>query len=183
VGWLVVLLFCFPASVAPGTEWQPDPSVKVERKAAAILERIRAKPKTERFFDEAYGYAVFPTITRFGFGFGGAYGKGVLFERGELVGDAKFRQFTSGIQAGVRVFGMVVLFEDPEAMEFFKRGRAEFVGQASATLATLGASADPSYHKGVAIFTHTKGGLMVEATISGVKFKYKPRDACDADSH
>ena len=170
VGWLAALLLL--SATGTGADWRPDPAVKVERKTAAALEHFEAKPKAERFFEEAYGYAVFPTITRFGLGFGGAYGKGVLFEQGELAGDAKFWQFTSGIQAGVRVFSMVILFEDAEAIALFKRGRFEFVGQASATLVTLGASADPSYDKGVAIFTRTKGGLMVEATISGVKFSY-----------
>lgn len=48
--------------------------------------------------------------------------------------------------------------------------------------ATAGASAGPatgkqakaSYHKGMAVFVHTKGGLMYEAAIGGQKFNFKP---------
>jgi hypothetical protein len=47
--------------------------------------------------------------------------------------------------------------------------------------ATAGASAGPStiaqakisYHKGMAVFVHTKGGLMYEASIGGQKFGFK----------
>jgi hypothetical protein len=47
---------------------------------------------------------------------------------------------------------------------------------------TAGASAGPAtgkqvkstYHKGMAVFIHTKGGLMYEAAIGGQKFKYTP---------
>ncbi len=161
-------------------EWQPDPTVKLERKTAAAVERFEQKERTERFFEEAYGYVVFPTITRIGLGVGGAYGKGLVFEQGRLVGRGKFSQFTSGVQAGVRVFSMIIFFKDKEAMDLFKRARLEFVGQASVTLVTLGASADPSYNSGVAVFTRTKGGVMFEATISGVKFGYKPFDEAGA---
>ena len=155
-------------------QWQPDPAVRLERKTAAAVERFEKKPRTEVFFEEAYGYVVFPTIKRVGFGLGLAYGKGLVFEQGRLVGQGKFSQFTSGLQAGVRVFSMIIFFKDKEAMDLYKRARLEFVGQASVTLVTVGASADSSYNSGVAVFTRTKGGAMFEATISGVKFGYMP---------
>jgi lipid-binding SYLF domain-containing protein len=161
-------------------DWQPDPTIKLERRTAAAVERFERKPRIERFFEEAYGYVVFSTITRIGLGFGGAGGKGLVFEQGRLVGRGRFSQFTSGIQAGVRFFSMIVFFKDEEAMEIFKRARFEFVGQASVTLVTVGASADPAYNSGVAVFTRTKGGLMFEASISGVKFGYTPFDEAEA---
>ena len=157
-------------------QWEPDPAIKLERKTAAAVEKFELKKSTDRFFEEAYGYVVFPTITRAGVGVGGAYGKGLVFEQGHLVGRGKFSQFTSGIQAGVRVFSMIIFFKDKEALDIYKRARLEFAGQASVTLVTLGASADSSYNSGVAVFTRAKGGAMFEATISGVKFGYKPLD-------
>ena len=174
----VVILSCGFLAAA----WQPDPTVKLERKTAAAVQRFEQQERAERFFEEAYGYVVFPTITRVGVGVGGGYGKGLVFEQGRHVGHGKFLQFTSGIQAGVRVFSMIVFFKDKEAMDLFKRGRLEFVGQASVTLVTLGASADSSYNSGVAVFTRTKGGAMFEATISGVKFGYRPFDEEEASS-
>jgi lipid-binding SYLF domain-containing protein len=160
-------------------QWEPDTAIKLERKTAAAVQKFEQQERTDRFFEEAYGYVVFPTITRVGVGIGGAYGKGLVFEQGHIVGRGKFWQFTSGIQAGARVFSMIIFFRDKEAMDLYKRARLEFVGQASVTLVTLGASADSSYNSGVAVFTRTKGGAMFEATISGVKFGYKPLDETD----
>ncbi len=170
IGLLVAILSCGLLAA----EWEPDPAVKLERKTAAAVERLEQKERTGKFFEEAYGYVLFPTITRAGVGFGGAYGKGLVFEQGRLVGRGRFWQFTSGVQAGVRVFSMIVFFKDKQAMDLYKRSRLEFVGQASVTLATVGASADSSYNSGVAVFTRTKGGAMFEATISGARFGYKP---------
>jgi hypothetical protein len=38
----------------------------------------------------------------------------------------------------------------------------------------LGAQAKASYHKGIVVFTHAKGGLIYEAAIGGQKFSFKP---------
>ena len=38
---------------------------------------------------------------------------------------------------------------------------------------TMGEQAKTSYHKGMAIFVHTKGGLMFEVAIGGQKFSFK----------
>ena len=35
--------------------------------------------------------------------------------------------------------------------------------------------AQTSYHKGMAVFVHTKGGLMCEAAIGGQKFSFKAK--------
>ena len=45
---------------------------------------------------------------------------------------------------------------------------------ASAGPAT-GKQAKASYHKGMAVFSHIKGGLMYEAAIGGQKFKFEPK--------
>ena len=44
--------------------------------------------------------------------------------------------------------------------------------QVSAVAVTLGASADARYDSGVAVFTLADGGLMLEASVGGQKFKY-----------
>jgi hypothetical protein len=31
-----------------------------------------------------------------------------------------------------------------------------------------------NYHKGMAVFVHTKGGLMYEAALGGQKYSFKP---------
>ena len=41
-----------------------------------------------RYFQTAYGYAVFPTIGKGGVGIGGAYGEGHVYEKGKYIGNA-----------------------------------------------------------------------------------------------
>ena len=41
------------------------------------------------FIDDAYGYAVFPSIGKGGIGIGGAHGKGFVYQDGERTGRVK----------------------------------------------------------------------------------------------
>ena len=160
---------------AAHAEWEADTSDKAQAKAANAIVRIREKlPRTEKYFQEAYGYAILPSVTRIGFGFGGAYGKGLLIEANSAVGVTKFWQFTSGIQAGAKNFSMIVFFKDKEAVDNFKAAEIQFLGQAGLAFATVGVAGTPAYNDGVALVTLTNVGLMGEFTISGARFTYKP---------
>ena len=44
------------------------------------------------FIDDAYGYAVFPSIGKGGIGIGGAHGKGSVYQGGERTGTVKMNQ-------------------------------------------------------------------------------------------
>jgi len=145
------------------------------------------------FFENSYGYAVFPTIGKGGVGVGGAHGKGQVYAKGVHVGDTTMSQLTVGFQLGGQAFSQIIFFEDERAFNQFTSSKFEFGAQAtavaitagaSATVATTGNSAGASggrndaksvgeYYRGMAIFTVAKGGLMYEATIGGQKFKYK----------
>ena len=156
-------------------EWQADPTDDRQVKAAAAIEQLRERiPRTHFFFDEAYGYAILPSVTRIGVGFGGAYGRGIVIEQDAVIGTTSFWQFTSGIQAGAKNFSMIIFFKDKEALDYYKTGKLQFLGQAGIDLATIGAHGTPAFNDGVAIVTVTRLGLMAEFTISGGKFRYKP---------
>ncbi|MCO4813016.1 MAG: hypothetical protein KC572_15555, partial [Gammaproteobacteria bacterium] len=144
-------------------------------KAAAAIDRLRERvPRTQAYFEQAYAFAIFPSVTRIGFGFGGAYGRGIVIEGDSLVGRSKYKQFTSGIQAGARNFSMIVFFKDREALEYYQTGKTQFMGQAGIALGSFGAAGTPAYNEGVAVVTVTRLGLMGEFTISGAKFTYEP---------
>lgn len=169
---VAVLLTGHPA----GATWEADAGEKIQVNAARAIAEIRERlPRTEQYFEQAYGFAIFPSVTRVGFGFGGAYGKGIVIEGDVAIGTTKFWQFTSGIQAGARNFSMIVFFKDKEALDYFKTGDLQFMGQAGLAFATVGAAGTPAYNDGVAIATVTRLGLMGEFTISGAKFTYKPQ--------
>ena len=172
----LIVLVCL--AVLPSlavADWAADPADKVQVKANAAVENFRERvPRTAPFFEQAYGYAIYPSITRIGFGFGGAYGKGVVITGGEVAGRTKYWQFTSGIQAGAKNFSMIIFFRDKEALEYFQLGKTQFMGQAGVALATLGAAGTPGYNEGVAVVTLNRLGLMGEFTVSGAKFSYEP---------
>ena len=147
------------------------------------------------FFGDSYGYAVFPTIGKGGIGIGGAYGKGRVYAGGAWKGDTSMSQLSVGFQFGGQAYSQIVFFEDKRAYDEFTSGNFEFSADASAVAITAGASASAgstgsaagasagkkdattvgAYHKGMAMFTVAKGGLMYEAVLAGQKFSYKPR--------
>jgi len=173
----------------------PFASSWAEDKYADTIKVFQAAGESGSFFGNSYGYAVFPTIGKGGIGIGGAYGKGQVYAGGTHVGDTSMSQVTLGLQLGGQAYSQIIFFEDKRAFEDFTSGNFEFGAQASAVAITAGASAGASttgssagasggkndattvgrYHKGMAVFTVAKGGLMYEASIGGQKFNYTPK--------
>ncbi len=168
---LVLICCCLPAAA----QWVADPDNKKQVAAAEAIAQVKERlPRSAPFFTEAYGMAVYPSVTRLGLGFGGATGKGFVIEGDAIVGTSRYWQFTSGIQAGVRSFSMVLLFKDKAAFDYFKQSETQFMGQSGLAAGTKGIAGTPAYNDGVAVFTVTRLGLMGEFTVSGAKFSYQP---------
>ena len=165
-----VLLVWHPA----GAAWEADGGDEIQVKAALAIAEFRERiPRTEQYFEQAYGYAILPSVTRAGFGFGGAYGKGIVIEGDGAIGRTKFWQFSSGIQAGAKNYSMIIFFKDKQALDYFKIGELQFMGQAGLAFAKAGVAGTPAYNDGVAIVTMTRFGLMGEFSAAGGKFSYK----------
>ena len=153
--------------------YYPRDSKLANETEEAIKELYKSNPTIQQHFYDAYGFAVYPKITKGGLGVGGAGGKGLVFEDYKVIGGASLAQATLGLQAGGQQYMEVIFFEDKAALDRFKAGKVKFSGQASAVALKDGASADIDYQDGVAVFTKAKGGLMAEASLGGQKFKYK----------
>ncbi|MBU8849032.1 MAG: hypothetical protein KOO64_05780 [Desulfobacterales bacterium] len=147
------------------------------------------------FFNNAYGYTVFPNVGKGGIGLGGAYGSGRVYKQGKISGTATLMKISVGFQLGGQVFSQIIFFQDKRSYDEFTSGNFEFDGSASAVAITAaaqaqastqgttagaslgpatGKQAETSYSKGMAIFVHTLGGLMYEASIGGQKFSFTP---------
>jgi len=158
-----------PAHSAAATDQQASGTAV----AAAIANFKQADPDIARFFDNAEGYAVFPSVGKGGaWVVGAAYGNGEVYHRGRLVGHSSISQVTIGPQLGGQAYSQIIFFRGRSDLEDFREGNFEFGAQASAVAVTLGASANAGYSDGVAVFTLTKGGLMYEATLAGQKFNF-----------
>lgn len=144
----------------------------VEDAADAKQDFIRTDGLMSNLFSSAYGYAIFPNVGKGGMGIGGAAGKGVVYERGSIVGKAQLTQVSIGFQFGGQAYREVIFFETKADLDRFREDKIEFSAQASAVAATAGASANVKYRDGVMIFTQQKGGLMYEASVGGQKFNF-----------
>ncbi|HEY4341098.1 MAG TPA: lipid-binding SYLF domain-containing protein [Steroidobacteraceae bacterium] len=149
------------------------------------------------YFNDSYGYAVFPTIGKGGLVIGAAHGTGRVYEHGKYIGNTSMNQVSVGAQAGGQAYSQIVFFEDKRALDEFTSGQFAFdagvgavaiTAAAGGTVGTNGASGTASggkkdaltagrYYKGMAVFTIVKGGAMYEATVAGQKFSFKPRAA------
>ena len=147
------------------------------------------------FFENCYGYAVFPGIGKGGFIVGGAHGNGRVYRKGVYVGDASMTQVSVGFQIGGEAYREIIFFQDQRSFDDFTKGSYEFSGDvnavaitagAGASAGTAGASAGASggqkdattagkYYKGLAVFVIVKGGAMAQAAVGGQKFSYKPK--------
>jgi len=159
------------------------------------LKVFKEAGQSASFFSNSYGYALFPTIGKGGFGIGGAHGAGRVYKQGNFIGDTTMTQLSFGLQAGGQAFSQIIFFQDKRALKEFTSGNFEFGAQASAVAITAGAQASTTttgtsagssggknnaktvgkYSKGMATFTVAKGGLMYEASVGGQKFTYKAK--------
>ena len=155
---------------APKTEAQRENLVDEAQTALKSMQNVDTTLAS--FVDRAYGYAIFPNVGKGGFVAGGAYGKGSVYEQGKFIGYADVRQGTVGLQAGGQNFSELIVFENKAALDQFTNNKFSFAANASAIALKPGISKSASFDKGVAVFTHPKGGLMVEAAIGGQQFTF-----------
>ena len=115
----VVLFLSLAAADLAAAGWDS----KRERAALATIEEFKdTNRKMVRLFSETWGYAVFPNVGKGGIGIGGAYGRGVVFEKGTAIGTTKLYQVSIGLQFGGQAYSEVVFFQHKTAMDKFKAG-------------------------------------------------------------
>jgi len=148
---------------------------KDAKEVADAIAVFKGDADLAKWFTAAYGYAVFPSITKAAVVVGGAAGNGRVFEKGAYIGDAHVSQASIGAQLGGQSFSEVIFFETKAALDRFKENKFEMTAGLSAVAAAEGKSKDAKYTNGVAVFTHAKKGLMAEASVGGQKFKFTPK--------
>jgi len=190
-----------PQYEAPPTEAEAAPSETAQTEATHAdshddtIAIFKKSPVVQPFFNTSYGYAVFPNVIKAGIFAGCSYGKGKVYKNDIPVGTSSLNRMSLGFQFGGLAMRQIVFFEDERSFTEFTNGNFEFDFGVNATVVTVGAqakagslgstasaSAGPKtgaqatskYYKGMAVFIHHKGGLMLEATIGGQKFTYEP---------
>ena len=176
---LVALAALSGCSTAPPTanersilEEQSDFALGMMQKQDAGLESLLAN---------AYGYAMFPTVSKGGLIAGGVYGRGVVYQKNVMTGYADLSQATIGGQIGGQTYSELVVLENEAAMNRFKTGKLTFETNLSAIALQTGTAKAARYKDGVIAFVKMQGGLMAEATVGGQQFTYIPKSAAERE--
>jgi lipid-binding SYLF domain-containing protein len=111
-----------------------------------------------------------------------------------LVGTSVLVESSAGWSLGVQVASEIIFFEDEAAYNKFTSGSFEFSAGAKVAVVTMGADSsarttgaskstgvtgskstvEGGYHHGMATFVVLKMGAMVDVSVSGQKFSFKP---------
>lgn len=156
----------------------PTPEARDELFQRAEAERQEWKnidPSMEAFVRKHHGFVFFPEVTKAGVGFGGGYGRGIVYEQGQHIGYADLTQASVGFQLGGQTYSEVIVFQDKDAMDRFKRNPLDFGAIASAVIASNFAATNARFVDGVAVFIRPITGAMAEATIAGQRTTFLPK--------
>ena len=126
------------------------------------------------FFEQSEIVVVYPTNVRAGMGFGAAYGYGLVYRDGEIIGRSRMYQVSVGANLGGQIYRQILFFKTERAFEQLMGGLMEFAGQANVAVATLGMSSTPSFNTEVALFTQLRSGLLIEGSVGGHRYAYWP---------
>jgi lipid-binding SYLF domain-containing protein len=160
-------------ATAPAT--REDKAALIAEAASRWQQMRAADPSLGALVQRGYGYALFPDVGKAALGVGGAYGRGVVYERGQHVGYADLTQGTVGVQVGGQSFSELLVFEHKVALDHFKAGQFGFAAGASAVALKSGVATNPPFIDGVAVVVQPIGGVMVEAAIGGQQFTYQAK--------
>jgi lipid-binding SYLF domain-containing protein len=162
-------------SCATAPASREDKAALVAAAATRLQQMSREDPAVGALVQRGYGYALFPDVGKAGLGVGGAYGRGVVYERGQHVGYSDLTQGSVGVQAGGQSFSELLVFENKAALDRFKTGRVSFAADASAVVLKSGVATNATFVDGVAVVVQPIGGVMVEAAIGGQQFTYQAK--------
>lgn len=168
---LVALLVLSMTSQFSMAQTEESNAERIQDSKNVLAKMIKKSPSLQSYYDQSYGYAIFPKVTKVGVSLGVAAGKGIVFKNHLAISTSKLKQLTFGLQFGAQKYREVIFFQSEKDFDQFMNKKLKFNGQASAVAIKKGASADVSYSDGVAVFTEAKGGLMFEASIGGQHFK------------
>jgi len=160
-------------ATAPAT--REDKAALVAEAAARWQQMRAADPALGALVQRGYGYALFPDVGKAGLGVGGAYGRGVVYERSQHIGYSDLTQGTVGAQVGGQSFSELLVFENKAALERFKAGQVGFAAGASAVVLKSGVATNPNFIDGVAVIVQPVGGVMAEAALGGQQFTYQAK--------
>jgi lipid-binding SYLF domain-containing protein len=172
---VMALVMGLMAGCSTGSVTKEEGDVLLKKAQASREEWNTVDPQFEVFAKKGCGYAFFPEITKGGLIFGGASGRGVVYEKGQHIGYADLTQMSVGLEAGLQDYSELIVFENQSAMDRFKLNEIDFGANASAVYTDKGAAMGAEFVDGVAVYVRPMRGAMAEASLGGQQITYLPK--------
>ncbi len=130
----------------------------------------------DRQLKDSAGYIIYPSIAQWGLLIGGGqYGRGAVNHPDDSqIGWASINNASIGLQAGVRGFKMLVVFEDEATLNRFKQNKLTGSVAAVMLVAEAGGGAKASFTDGVAVYQGASTGLLAGVNIGLDYMRYEP---------
>ncbi|MEW6708202.1 MAG: hypothetical protein AB1403_00105, partial [Candidatus Riflebacteria bacterium] len=88
-----------------------------EENCQMIIDKVKKTDASfKKLFDNAIGWAVFPSIGKAGIGIGGAAGNGRVYRKGVFIGTTTMSQISVGFQLGGQVYSEIIFFQDDNTL-------------------------------------------------------------------
>ncbi len=135
-----------------------------------LKELYKNRQQSKKFFDSAYGYAVFNNL-KISLMISAGGGQGVAVDK-----STKKRTYmkmgTAGINIGLgaQKYQVIFLFEDKKTFDEFVNKGWQADANANAVAGTKGLNAEAAFQNGIAVYQITEAGLMLQADIAGTKY-------------
>jgi len=161
------------ASMGGGSKAEKQQQI-IDMKEEVLAELFKSKPDTRAQIQAAPGYAVFSNanLNLFVVSAGTGYGLVKDMSDGHLT-YMNMAEGGVGLGIGAKDYRIVMVFHTREAMNNFIESGWTFGGNADAAAkaAEKGGSIEgEAYYGDVTVYTFTKSGLALQATIKGTKF-------------
>lgn len=135
-----------------------------------LKELYEEREKSKKFFDSAYGYAVFNNV-KVSLMISGGGGEGVAVNKSTNK-RTYMKMGTVGLNIGLgaQKYQVVFLFEDKKVFDEFVDKGWQADANANAVAGTKGLNAEAAFQNGIAVYQITEAGLMLQADIAGTKY-------------
>ena len=160
-----------------------EPSTQVQQKQlitdsdATLKDLETAEPSLTDMVKNSAGYVVYPNVTVGALGVKVESGNGDVYQNGKYIGTSHLGAGDIGLSAGGETYSELIVFQTPEALSQFENNKLHFDAGANAVILQAGATASPKYTNGVAVVKHSKGGLLLDASIGAQQFTFKAANA------
>jgi lipid-binding SYLF domain-containing protein len=168
---IAALVFAAPVFAEEEKDKTAEKRAKIDAMADEALKTLFAANEGAKSLSKgAYGYAVFDNL-KIAVGISGGGGSGVA-----VANDGSERTYmkmgTGGVGLGLggQQYQVIFLFQTEKVFRSFVDSGWKAETGAQAAAGTAGASAETTFHNGLAIYKMNEAGLMASADVSGTKY-------------